>query len=152
MVLALIALALFIVSVFADRVLHAGRLAQWSFGLSFFVLMMTIEIFIQDMVLDMPPQELGFIDFMAWSAKEMGGWWAWLAMGWFVIAGACAIMYLPARFVDAVEPSILGWSLIFSSVIGAIFLIGIFAFLEKVALILGIVATIIGIIVGLKKL
>ncbi len=75
-----------------------------------------------------------------------------LAIGYFICAFASGVMFLLARFVNAVEDELYGYLALLSLVIGIVFSVGFFDFLEGVALILGILATIIGIMVGIKKL
>ncbi len=158
-------LALFIVSIFADRVLHADELAEWSFFfsgiflfLAVFFLMLTLFIYF----IGKPPSEViesGYISFFKWMVSKAGGWSGVLAAYCFCFAMAAGVMYFLGWFVNAVEQNCCGFLALIGLEYGIIFMVGFFVFLKGlsiilriVAIILGIVATIIGIMVGLRKL
>ena len=152
--LLLIAIALFMASVFADRVLSSDTFAQWFFGISGLTLYLSINFLIMNIFFswDNAPIELGTIDFFRWLVSECGGWSPALAASHFMFASALGIMFLLARFVDAVEPEWYGIGALIGLVSGTVFLVGFFIFFKWLSLILGIVSTIIGIMVGLRKL
>jgi len=148
-------LALFIVSVFADRVFHADRLAEWSFGLSGISLALGMGWLKDYLFLGTPTLEVfesGLIEFVKWKASGFGGWSVLIATDEFCFAMAAGVMFLLAWFVDAAEQVLYGFIALLGLVWGLVFLLGFFVFFEGLALILGLVATIIGIMVGLRKL
>jgi len=151
-ILLLVTLGLFLLSVLANRVFHTETLSKWTFGLCFLTLFLSLELFMFDLVLDSPPLGLSVIDFTKWTVSQFGGWSPCLAALYFCGAIALGVMCLLARFVDAIEPGWYGFPAILLSVIGIVFLLGLIDFLKALSLILGIVATLIGIIVGLRKL
>jgi hypothetical protein len=102
----------------------------------------------------MPPVEVTnrFIDFMNWLASEYGGWSVFIGVNYLCLGTATGLMALLAPFVVAVDAEGFGLLAITTVLIGIIFLTGFFDFFKALSLILGIVATIIGILVGFKKL
>lgn len=155
MIVLLFALALFVVSVLTDRVLHKATLAQWSFGFSCIALCMSIQFILMDLFVVLPPLELGelsFKEFYLWTIADLGGWSMCFSYVHFICASGFGVMYFLARFVDAVNPNWYGFLALVGLFSGTVFLIGFFVFFEGFALFLGIIATIIGILVGIKRL
>ena len=82
----------------------------------------------------------------------MGGWARSYAALNFAAAAATSIGFLLSEFVDAVDDSIYVVGFLISLSIALIVLFGFIVFFEGFALILGIVGTIIGILIGVRKL
>ena len=76
----------------------------------------------------------------------------WGVMNWSIAASA-GVMYLLSGFVErSVDSKILGIIFFVGLGSGLVIVVGLFLLLEKIALVLGIVATVIGILVGLRSL
>ena len=154
LVLAGLFLVLFVLSLIADRVWYAETLAKWTFGFSALSLTFLIMILAGELIVspDLSPLDISFIDSFKWLASQFGGWSLFLAFIYLTSALGIFVAFLLSWLIDSVDPGEYGLIALGDFVIGLVFLIGFFPFFKGVSLILGVVATIIGILVGFRKL
>ncbi len=82
----------------------------------------------------------------------IGGWARFFAQMYFTAAGAAGIAWMLATFVPSVDERKYFVGFVVSLCVGVLLVAGFFIFFEGLALILGIIGTIIGILIGMKKL
>ena len=153
-ILATIFLLAIVISKLADMFSSSDRLARMSFGFSFLPLLYLIIFFMCDLLLEQAPLPLdsGFISFLKGVAYEFGGWAKSLAFIYVCGAAAFGVLFGLSWFINDVETQSYGFLTVFGLINGTVFLVGFLVFFEAVALILGIITTIITIILGVKKL
>jgi hypothetical protein len=152
LILAAIFLLSVAISVLADRFSSSDKLARVFFGFSFLPLFFLIIFVVYDLVLASAPLDLGLVDSFKWSASKFGGWSPFIAVQYFCGAAAFGVLFGLSWFINDVETEFYGFVALFGLINGIVFLVGFLVFFEALALILGIIATIITIILGVKKL
>ncbi len=130
------------------------NVGKMPFGFSALPLTFLIMILAGEMMVspDLLPLDIGFIDSFKWLASQFGGWSLFLAFIYLTTALGIFVVFLLSWLVDSVDTGDYGFIALGNFVIGLVFLIGFFPFFKGVSLILGIIATIIGISVGFRKL
>lgn len=155
MIYILVALVLFIISVISDRVFSKDAVAQWSFGLATVSLWVPIIFSFTSFmpITDHPPDptQMSYFEWIEWITSQVG-WPRFLATIWLSAACASGVMLILSSLVNAVKSKYyaLAFGIAFTG--GIIFILGFYKFFEGFSLILGIVATAVGILVGIKKL
>lgn len=161
----IVALVLLGISLVAKRFQKNDRVVKFTFGGAFFFLLFSlfsfaVEIFVGDIYSDLTPDEDFRLLFVRWGHEKYAhaklsdfGYGRLWAMGCFSGAGAGLIMAMLSRFVEPiVDEDVYGMLSVLLLALGIILLIGFSVLLEGLAFVLGIVATVVAILVGIKKL
>lgn len=153
------ALVLFTISVLAERRNISQSVVKYSFFGAGCLLAISFVGVAMLVILGEPPIISPDADI-----PEILKWWEenpyfHISFRWYFqitnlsMAAAAGVMYLLSGFVEkSVDSKVLGIIFFMGLGTGLVIVVGFFFLLEKIALVLGLVATVIGILVGLRSL
>ena len=147
------AIVLYAASVILDRFAE-GRGSGLTLGFAtvffyWFIFFSVLSIFIEPSLSPVPGS---YINELKEIVSVFGGWSKFFAALYLIGTGSLGVSLLISLFIDIVDSFYYTVLFVLTLCVGLLFLIGFIPFFEGVDLILGIVGTIIGITVGIKKL
>lgn len=159
-VLFVTSMALFAASVVADRRTKPDALIEWLFGLSAVCLWVCIlaVYYSVDLLVIRKEEGVKLVQSYGHALPPFfkmvltGGWARFFAGMYLTSACAAGIAWMLATFVPSVDERKYFWGFLVALCVGVLLVVGFLVFFEGLALILGIIGTIIGILIGVKKL